>query len=161
MKNKLFKIIPFDVSKAKTPNNKDGYDVLTRDLDEVEILKTDRTSDNRPIVAIQKIKNKYDQLVSENVQTYLINGRYNDECETGLDLILRVPIGARVMTYKELVKWLCDGKDEYRQVKYNGAISSYLVYYQDSKDNEPVDSDNIQIRSNFGEWKDPIILIEE
>lgn len=161
MKSNIFKIIPFDVNKAKTPTNKDGYDVFTRDLDEVEILKTDRTSDNRPIVAIQKVKSKYDQVVSENVQTYLINGRYNDKCEVGLDLVLRVPIGTRVMTYKELVKWLCDGQNEYRQVKYNGAISSTLVYYQDSKDDEPVDSNNIQIRTNFGEWKDPIILIEE
>ena len=65
----------------------------------------------------------------------------------------------RRMTYKELSRWLREKPT--REWKYKGGISVYGYYgYEEKRENEEV-LNNILIREDDGEWKEPLVEAEE
>lgn len=91
-----------------------------------------------------------------------------------LAILLSLSIYVQVMQVKaieklvternyELAKWLADGAScrEFRQCKYDASFTAFTNYaYYDGTDNEPC-SDNILIRSNGGEWHEPLVEVKE
>ena len=65
----------------------------------------------------------------------------------------------RRMTNRELSRWLREKPT--REWKYKNGISVYGYYgYEEKRENEEVIS-NIHIREDYGEWREPIMEIEE
>ena len=146
-----FKVIPFDLAKAKTKDNPDGLKVVTREGKEVEIIAVDDRW-SRPIFTL---------IVPDDiVETYKKTGKYTTLDEHEYDLLLKQPITKRRMTNRELAWWLRDCSEEHRECSYTseGVYSTYA--YNNSQADEEVKS-GIRIRSNGGEWREPLIEIEE
>lgn len=62
----------------------------------------------------------------------------------------------RIMTHQELSDWLCQCPEEYREFKYKECSTVVKVHdYYENEANTPVE--NVLIRRNHGEWKEPII----
>ena len=65
----------------------------------------------------------------------------------------------RRMTNKELARWLRENPT--REWKYKDGISVYCYYgYEEKRENEGV-PDNFLIRENSGEWREPLVEVEE
>lgn len=143
-----YKIIPFDIKKAKTPENPDGFEVVTKDGKNVRIVCTNKRGDN-PIVTLIENGN-----LKEDCVLYNLNGVYwsNDSH----NLALKEPVQYRRMTNQELSKWLREKPEEFREAMINhNLIKSIHSYFEECKNLE-VGPDTI-IRSNYGEWKEPLI----
>lgn len=146
-----YKTIPFDIKKAKTPENPDGLEVVTKDGRSVRIVFTKKYGTS-PIVAL--VSNNVDV---EDANEYKING-YKDWGYDGDVLVLKEPVKQRRMTNMELSKWLREKPEEFREVtNQHNLIGSNHIYSEDDK-NMAVRPD-IMIRSNYGEWKEPLIEI--
>lgn len=65
------------------------------------------------------------------------------------------------MTNYELAKWLYEGAScgEFRECKYSCNIYSFYSYGEERED-KPC-PDGILIRSNGGEWREPLVEVEE
>ena len=65
------------------------------------------------------------------------------------------------MTNKELARWLREKPT--REFKYNhcddNCINSYLYYYESNADKEVDES--VVIREDDGEWREPLVEVEE
>ena len=65
----------------------------------------------------------------------------------------------RRMTHKELSRWLREKPT--REWKYKDGISVYGYYgYEEKRENEEV-LNNILIREGDGEWREPLVEVEE
>ena len=65
----------------------------------------------------------------------------------------------RRMTNKELARWLREKHT--REWKYKDGISVYGYYgYEEKRENEEV-LNNILIREDDGEWREPLVEVEE
>lgn len=65
----------------------------------------------------------------------------------------------RRMTNRELLRWLREKPT--REWKYKNGISVYGYYgYEEKRENEEVIS-NIHIREDYGEWREPLVEVEE
>ena len=159
-----YRLIDFDIKKAKTPNNPNGLEVVTKHSYPVTILSTNyrsvqTDSDGNcryPILAV------FHGLCLDRTVCYDTNGCSDENSE--FDLCLKEPIAQRRMTNRELSKWLRDCPEEYREVKghykNNGsAICSYYSYYEDYAEEPVVES--AMIRSNYGEWHEPLVEEED
>lgn len=151
-----YKLIPFDLSRAKTPENPSGLEVVTRDNRKVRIVDAHRRG-HCPIIAyIETIKGS---LVEDDAASYDVNGKWIST-ESDLDLFLKEPINNRRMTYQELAWWLRDCPEEHREYIYvntdgsEGLIQHELAY--SGKDADEI-ADSYLIRRNGGEWRIPII----
>lgn len=150
-------MIPFDISKAKTPQNPDGFEVVTTNGMAVTIVFTDFRSEELnynddslfPILAVIHGED------SDMSALYSRGGDMVDDDNCDNFLYLKEPVTPRRMTNKELSMWLRDCPEEYREVKCHITVFSYHSYFEDYA-NEPVNED-IMIRSNFGEWHEPLI----
>lgn len=147
-----YKLIPFNLLKAKTKDNPNGLDVITQSGDEVIIYDTDyNTLCGKSILA--KIKGvEFDRNI-----VYSRSGRsFNEYRDTSLDLLLKEPIEPRRMTYKELSWWLQEHPEEHRETKFKQGnwIATYFTYTVENADKEV--SNCILIRANGGEWKEPL-----
>ena len=149
---KQYKIMPFDIEKAKA-----GAEVVTvGDNLKVEILKYDLKYKGFPILAIINKKDR-----SQSVDTYSINGNRYIDAWNGLDLKIKKEIKQRRMTNQELSWWLREFPEEHREYKFKTNPLIYHNYiYKDDDVNEVID-DRIVIRSNGGEWKEPLIEIND
>ena len=75
-------------------------------------------------------------------------------------MFLKEPLTPRRMTNLELSRWLRDCTEEHREFK-NSSNTVFSVYnYFENSANEPVDID-VMIRANDGEWREPLIEIED
>lgn len=147
---KEYKIVPFDVEKAKA-----GAEVVTRkDKYKVEILKYD-VIDESPIVAVFTFSNG-----TQCVSTYHLNGKRFRTDNSDFDLRIRKEVNYRRLTNQELSWWLRECPEEHREYKFKTNPLIYHDYiYKDDDVNKVID-DRILIRSNGGEWKEPLIEIE-
>lgn len=160
MENKNYKLIPFDIQRAKTPENPSGLEVASKHSEFVRIICTDRISDY-PIVGLMRP----DSESIECLRTYKENGvAYAAEDDY---LYLKEPVKSRKMTHQELAWWLRDCPEEHREFIYflegdndkeHRSVHSVFDYIP-GRSNEPVDS--ILIRSNGGEWHEPFIEEED
>lgn len=154
------KLINFDIEKAKTPLNPNGLEVVTKSGKKVTIVSINFRSINRltwgertyPILAI---------IHDADWDTQGLYTRYGCSADDD-DLYLKEPISQRRMTHKELAWWLRDSPEEHREFKYyyddvdKKDRGVHCVYtYSDSHANEPADV--VLIRSNGGEWHEPLI----
>lgn len=146
MEKNNYRLIPFDIKRAKTPSNPDVLDVVAGGKN-VRIICTDRRSGKYNIVAL--IYNRI--LDDEDIFSYDEHG----VGATNHRLFLKEPVMPRRMTNKELSMWLRDCPEEYREVKCHITVFSYHSYFEDYA-NEPVNED-IKIRSNYGEWHEPLV----
>lgn len=85
--------LPFDVELAKdiTSGTKDGR-IVTRGGYSVRILCFDRKTDMYPIISLVDVKNQ------ESVEFYGLNGKWADDGDDYLDLMLEIP---EYMTFKD------------------------------------------------------------
>lgn len=152
-----YKLIPFDISKAKTPQNPKGLEVVTKYGTAVTIVSTDFRSSQQyfdggslyPILAVVHGKD------CDMSALYGCDGEIGDDY-SGDDLCLKEPISQRRrMTHKELSWWLIENPEEHREWKLGKFIENSFCYEEDLQDNE-VD-ETILIRSNGGEWREPLI----
>lgn len=65
-------------------------------------------------------------------------------------------VKTRLMTHQELSDWLCQCSEEHREMKYKkcATIYKYHSYYENEAN---ISVDDILIRKNHGEWKEPLI----
>ena len=153
------KLIPFDVTKAKTPKNPGGLEIVTRDNHKVEILTTNRR-DSCNIVTLVEVFDSHRRKLRDAVIEYFPSGKALSGNEN-LDLFLKQPVRPRRMTYRELSWWLQEHPEEHRENKFkDGDWISATFNYNINNAEEEV-SDCILIRSNGGEWHEPIFEEEE
>lgn len=148
---KEYKIVPFDVEKAKA-----GAEVVTRkDKLKVEILKYD-VVDESPILAVVTFMSG-----KQCVCLYYLNGKRLKNDISDFDLRIRKELKYRRMTNQELSWWLRECPEEHREYKFKTNPLIYHDYiYKDDDVNKVID-DRILIRSNGGEWKEPLIEIND
>lgn len=154
MENK-YKLIDFDIKKAKTPENPNGLEVVTKDGKSITIVATNFRNSLFPILAIAH------DILGDTAVLYNNCGHVHHNYDGGTcpdeDLYLKEPIAQRRMTNRELSKWLRDKPKKYRECKdFSDAILSTYNYYESEAD-KPV-NDSIMIRSNYGEWKEPLVV---
>ena len=65
----------------------------------------------------------------------------------------------RRMTHKELARWLREKPT--REFKYNVGLSVYSVHAYDEDCGGEEVHDDILIRENDGEWREPLVEVEE
>ena len=155
---KLIKLIPFDVTKAKTPKNPGGLEIVTRDNHKVKILTTNRR-DSCNIVTLVEVFDSHRRKLRDVVIEYFPSGKSLSGNEN-LDLFLKQPVKPRRMTNQELAWWLREHQEEHREFTYDptnqgDGLVRYEHAYNSLRAHEEVDG-FIKIRSNGGEWKDPI-----
>lgn len=150
------KVIPFDLSKAKTKENPKGLEVVTLDGHKCRILDTERKDPRYNIVvAIEFTKDK------ETIIAYKKSGRIENEDSSNehpKDLRLIQPVTKRLMTNQELSWWLREHSEEHRECTYfntHGGIW-FTHAYDETNAHQEVKS-NIRIRSNGGPWRLPEI----
>jgi hypothetical protein len=146
MEKNNYRLIPFDIKRAKTPSNPDGLEVVAGGKD-VRIICTDRRSSKYIIVALI-----YNRIIDdEDIYSY-------DEFGVGVNncLLLKEPIMPRRMTNQELACWLRDCPEEHREWKYDYGTNVYCTYnyLERHADDE---CENILIRRNGGEWREPLV----
>lgn len=152
---KKFRLIPFDLSRAKTPENPSGLEVVTRNNRKVSIIDTHRRG-QCPIIAY--VETTKGDSVEDDVISYDVNGKW-DCYESNLDLSLKEPLEQRRMTKQELAWWLRDCPEEHREYIYvntdgsEGLIQHELAYSEEDADEI---ADSYLIRRNGGEWEAPI-----
>lgn len=150
------KRIPFDILRVY----EEGVKVVTREGLSARILCTDLLRRDKEIVAAitGKTIEKY-----EYINEYYVNGRYNQDEETTEDLMLEIPVKSRRMTNQELAWWLREHPEEHRELTFRTKDDKYednrLIYsgydYSPAIQDKPVGS--LLIRSNGGEWHEPLI----
>lgn len=156
-----YKIIDFDIKKAKTVSNPNGLDVVTKYGDPITIVSTNFESIIRlkngdsayPILAVIH-KNDYDLTA-----LYSCDGKskYSDNYN---DLRLKESISQRRMTNRELSKWLRNKPEEYREyIGFCDVISSVYPYCENEAD--VLIDESIMIRSNYGKWIEPLVDEED
>lgn len=146
------KRIPLDLARI----NEENIKVVTRDGRSARIICASlKGAQNRIAAAV-------DNGSGENVFTYYSNGRFYESGESGADLMLEIPVKSRRMTYRELAWWLKDHPEEHREVRCgdweNNVIAGYYSYTAHKENSEVLDG--INIRSNGGEWHEPLICEE-
>lgn len=162
-------MIPFDLSRAKTPENPNGFDVVTENGKDVIIMDTNYKHVVNHSHGDEEVNINYPLLCKiiggngENdiATSHLENGRLMYAESHKFDLRLKIPKKKRLMTCQELSWWLRNAPEEYREYIYfseedqdHQPVHSVFDYVL-GRSNEPVDS--ILIRSNGGEWREPII----
>lgn len=147
-----YKKRPFDLSEAKTPENPNGLEVVTIGNEPVTIVSTNYRGDKKdyPILGIVHLE------IRDLPTAFNIQGKPYDGYIFKGSIYLKEPIERRRMTNQELSKWLREKPEEFREItnKHN-LIGSIHSYFEDYK-NWAVGPD-IMIRSNYGEWKEPLI----
>lgn len=151
---KKYKLMPFNIEKAKS-----GAEVVTKKENlRVEILKYDLNA-IKPILAIVTYKDGGQAYFS-----YYANGWYLKNDTHRLDLLIKeeVKVNYRRMTEQELSWWLRDCPKEHREYKFESRfvnLAKSTFEYQEENTNVEVD-ESVVIRSNGGEWKEPLVEIE-
>lgn len=153
-----FKIIPFCLKRAKTPENPNGLEVVTRDGHDVKIIYSDYKGEyNKPIVGLVQ---NYRKSQHERCFVFYEDGRFNPVGIDDDDLFLKEPIKAHRMTNQELAWWLRECPNEHREFKEKtGYIVSNVYEYDVSVAH--YDCRDVLIRSNGGKWREPLIEIED
>lgn len=153
-----FKLIPFCLEKAKTPENPNGLDVVTRVGNDVRIICSNYRGElNTPIIGLVQ---NYNESYHERCFTFYDNGHYRKFGNDDIDLFLKEPIKAHRMTNQELAWWLGECPNEHRECK---AKTGFIVSnaYEYDVDKAHCDCRDVLIRSNGGEWREPLIEMEE
>lgn len=153
-----FKLIPFDLEKAKTLENPNGLDVVTRKGNDVKIIYSNyRGECDKPIIGLVQ---NYRKSHYERCFVFYEDGRFNPVGIDNDDLFLKEPIKSRRMTNQELAWWLGECPNEHREYKTKtGFIVSNSYEYDVNKAH--YDCRDVLIRSNGGEWREPLIEMED
>jgi hypothetical protein len=150
-KRKRFNVAEF-ISNEETP-------VETRDGRNVEIYNAHRENTDYPVVG-----DIHDDEIEKKVyvETWTSDGRsVQGIVDAGDDLFFSPKKTVRRMTNQELSWWLRDHPEEHREWKWNadGASIDSVYTYNDNKAVAECGR-NILIRSNGGEWREPVVEIE-
>lgn len=155
MESKNYKLIPFDIKRAKTPENPNGLEVVTPNNESVRIICTDRCSGDYKIVALIHSKYTDDEDVHGFDQSGV--GYTKDSC-----LCLKEPVKPRRMTEQELSWWLREHPEEHRELSRGlndcTVFTSFAYNHNHCDDEVP---EYYRIRTHGGEWKEPLIEVED
>lgn len=150
---KKYRLVPFDIERAKN-----GAEVVTVGNLNVEILRYDIRDDYFPILAV--VTNSDD---TQSVFTYGIRGNMFIDKRNDKDLRIKeeVKVNRRRMTNRELAWWLTDSPQEHREWKQaKGNVIHKNCAYTENDENEECPKD-IVVRTNGGEWVEPLVEINE
>lgn len=157
---KNYKIIPFDVNRI----NEEGVEVITRNGESARIICVDKKIDTEishcPIVALLSYINN-NGTPYELTQSYTLKGKLYNKEDSSADLFLKIPVKTRIMTHQELSWWLRECPEEHREFRTRGEYNIYPIFTYSDETSSYTCAENILIRSNGGEWKEPLIEIEE
>lgn len=147
-KRKQFNVVEF-ISNEKTP-------VETRDGKKVEIFTTTREAEDTYIV-VGAVDDRYDYF------SWTKEGLYHSDWteSSDFDLFFSIKKKTRRMTNQELAWWLKEHPEEHREYRLNGDDNVYPIFTYSDKTSSYTCAENILIRSNGGEWHEPLIEIEE
>lgn len=153
-----FKLIPFDLGKAKTLENPNGLEVATRNGNDVKIIYSNyRGESNKSIIGLVQ---DYRKSQYERCFIFYKDGRYNPVGIDDEDLFLKEPIKMCRMTNQDLAWWLRECPNEHREWKTKtGSIVSNIYEYDIDKAH--CNCPNVLIRSNGGKWREPLIEMED
>lgn len=135
------------ISNEETP-------VETREGRKVVILTTKRNHLDYPVVG--------DILFgcggySADLAVWNKSGGSNSSCCINKDdLFFSIKKKTRIMTHKELSRWLKACPEEYRECKYSANCIVYSTFSYLEKDADKI-VEGYVIRSNESEWKEPLI----
>lgn len=121
--------VPFNLELAKeiTNGTKEGR-IVTRGGDGVRILCFDRKTDMYPIISLVDVKNQ------ESIEFHDLNGRWGDEEDDDLDLMLEIP---EYMTFKDgdVYTTIAGGIGIYNSSykSANGTVPFYVGIINDGK----------------------------
>lgn len=148
MENK-YKTIPFDINRI----NEEGVKVVTRDGRIVRIFCTDANN----------VRNVFGLIngAHDYPSCWYSNGRVYSDYEVGTDLFLQVPIRQRRMTHQELSWWLRDAPEEHREWRWTSAVYANNNFSYIERDAHEECPEDILIRSNGEEWREPLIEIND
>lgn len=153
MESKNYKLIPFDIQRAKTTENPSGLEVVTEDNISVRIICTDRCYEY-PIVGLVRSDSEV-----ECVHSYKKNGlAYPGE----VCLCLKEPVKPRRMTQQELSWWLREHPEEHRELSRglnDGTVFTSFAYNHNHCDDEV--PEDYRIRTHGGEWREPLVEVED
>lgn len=147
-KRKRFNVAEF-ISNEETP-------VETRTGYKVTIYSTDRDDD------VYKVCGDICTTKGYAINTWTQNGKYQEgKPIDDFDIFFSKKKTVRRMTNQELAWWLRDHPEEHREWKWNadGASIDSVYTYNDNKAVAECGR-NILIRSNGGEWREPVVEIE-
>ena len=151
---KKYKLMPFDLEKAKN-----GAEVVTANgRYNVEIIRYDLNA-YAPMLAV--LRPKDDSL--DRVYLYFLNGEIFGDNVKCLDLRIREEVTdvRRRMTNRELAWWLTDSPQEHREWKQaKGNVIHKNCAYNEKEENDECPND-IVVRTNGGEWVEPLVEINE
>lgn len=136
------------ISNEETP-------VETRDGCPVEIYTTNRSGEYSVVGGIKNFTVKFWRSDGTSNEDYTY-----DELST--DLFFSPKKATRRMTWQELSWWLREKpEEEHREYKRKNCLSvNHYIEYQEHRANEECDPE-IVIRSNGGEWEEPIKPIND
>lgn len=151
-----FRLIPFDLSKAKTNENPNGLEVVTRDGKKARIVDTQKKG-KVPLVVCVEVGDAIETVITCTTEgDYVSRYIFSD-----YDLRLKEPIKKRRMTRQELAWWIREHPEEHREWRWNDNTWGYAVnatyIYQDGDDAKEEVNKNIVIRRNGGEWEEPLV----
>lgn len=149
-----YKKRPFDLSKAKTPENLNGLEVVTIGNEPVTIVSTNYRGDKKdyPILGIVHLE------IRDLPTAFNIQGKSYDGYIFKGSIYLKEPIERRRMTNQELSKWLREKPEEFREaMTEHHLVKSAHAYFQECE-NHAVE-DGLMIRSNYGKWREPLVEI--
>lgn len=151
-----YRIEKFDITKL----NDEGVEVTTRNGRSVRVICVDKKLDseftNNPIVALILYSGR-NNIPYEGMMCYTLKGRVCDNEDNDDDLFLKIPVRARRMTNQELAWWLRDCPEEHREFRTRGEDNIYSIFTYSDETSSYTCAENILIRSNGGEWVEPLI----
>lgn len=153
MENKNYRLIKFDLQRAKKPSNPDGLEVVTKGGHDARIICTDKKG--LPIVALINHDGSMEDCIC-----YEEDGKSWGATEEFL--CLKEPITQRRMTNQELSWWLREHPEEHRELSrgFNDGTVFTTFAYNDNQCDDEVPED-YRIRTHGGEWKEPLVEVEE
>lgn len=149
-KRKQFNVADF-VSNETTP-------VETKNGLKVFIHTTNRIND----------KSSFYQVVGEflyednswGLYRWSIEGKFGPTEDINRDLVFSEK-KIRRMTNQELAWWIREHPEEHREWKTKLSFNVYVLFTYKEDEAQWICSEDILIRSNGGEWKEPLIEVEE
>ena len=144
--------IPFDLDKAKP-----GMKIVTRCGYPVKLIDYPIKNNQYPLLGIiSKDEQKEEPASFTNTGNYHFG---HEESEYDLFLEIEIEEKIRRMTNYELAKWLAEENGHFKQKKYGSIIETSHWYHNEDEDEEV--HDDILIREDKGEWRKPLIKVEE
>ena len=141
------KLVPFDITLF-SQNKGEGIKIKTRGGLDARIVCTDSIGD-KPILALIQSSGR------AMTCFYDTEGHVESDKEHDFDLFLEVQYTCHQMTNRELSWWLRENPEEHREYSIGNEVYNTYSYPKDRE--HELCPYSIRIRTNGGEWHEPLI----